>query len=69
MRHSVTPEERAALAKVARFCGKGWRGKLRIAWQSGTIGQIVGIGGPIHVLQRLRDQRGFNLSFYKPETS
>lgn len=54
----LTQAERRALLRVQKTEGARWRSALRKAWEDGTLARLVGITGPVEVLQRLRTKIG-----------
>ena len=58
MGHDLTQTERAALRQVEKLHGRRWRAALRKAWETGTLARLVGMMGPVDVLQRLRVKIG-----------
>ncbi len=55
---NLTVAERAALLRARKAGGRRWKAALRDAWQSGTLARLVGMTGPVDVLQRLRAKLG-----------
>lgn len=56
--HDLTAQERRALALVQKVAGRRWKASLRKAWEGGTLACLVGMTGPVDVLQRLRGKLG-----------
>jgi len=54
----LTVEERNALLRVQKLEGRRWRAALRQAWENGTLARLVGMTGPVEVLQKLRTKLG-----------
>lgn len=50
--------ERNALLNVRKVAGRRWKSALRQAWADGTLSRLVGMTGPVDVLQRLRTKIG-----------
>lgn len=57
-RIDLTTAERNALLRVKKREGQRWKASLRQAWEAGTLARLVGITGPVEVLQRLRTKIG-----------
>lgn len=54
----LTLAERRALLRVRKAHGIRWRAALRKAWEDGTLARLVGMSGPVDVLQGLRTKLG-----------
>ncbi len=57
-RPDLTATERAALIRARKASGRRWKAALRDAWQNGTLARLVGMTGPVEVLERLRTKLG-----------
>ena len=57
-RVELTIAERNALLRVRKMEGRRWRAALRKAWEAGTLARLVGMTGPVDMLQRIRTKLG-----------